>query len=149
MTPSAAVEEAGGFCEDVVATEDYDLWIRIVEQGYRVVANRRPLVVYRLGRDAISADVLRVARGLQLTYMRALERENLTPRQRRIARRSLRLSRGQEKLEVLRAERRRGGRPLLQFVRSFPTLALVTAENPRTWPVLARKLVRLNPPLSR
>jgi glycosyltransferase involved in cell wall biosynthesis len=44
----AIVEEVGRFATDLVGTEDYDLWLKIVERGYRVVANRRPLAVYRL-----------------------------------------------------------------------------------------------------
>ncbi|MDP9223545.1 MAG: glycosyltransferase family 2 protein, partial [Actinomycetota bacterium] len=43
LSPRAVVEEAGCFTPATFGTADYDLWLRIVERGYRVVANRRPL----------------------------------------------------------------------------------------------------------
>ena len=39
LAPRAVVDEAGGFCTEIVGTEDYDLWVRILELGYQVVAS--------------------------------------------------------------------------------------------------------------
>jgi teichuronic acid biosynthesis glycosyltransferase TuaG len=148
LSPRAVVDEAGGFSPEVVGTEDHDLWLRIVELGYRVVSSREPLAIYRLGAESVSTDLGRMARALQLTYRRALERGNLTPRQRRIARRQLRLQRALEELDLIKAERRGGGRPYARLARDLPGFVLVAAEHPNRWLDAIRILVGRGSPLS-
>jgi glycosyltransferase involved in cell wall biosynthesis len=143
LVPRSALDDVGGFCEEIFGTEDYDLWIRIVEQGYALVANREPLAVYRLAGESVSADAGRMARALLITYRRALDRQRLNPRQRRIVRRNLRLQRLVEKLSALRASRRGGTRvPLGQLVRTLPLVLAVAAENPRRWFPVVRRVVQ-------
>jgi glycosyltransferase involved in cell wall biosynthesis len=133
VAPRAVVAEAGGFCPDIVGTEDYDLWLRILELGYRVVATREPIAVYRLGAPSVSGSLGRMSRAWQLTYRRALERGNLTPRQRRIAQRQLRLQRALEEFDAIRTARRDGRRAYARLARDAPLFGLVAAENPNRW----------------
>jgi glycosyltransferase involved in cell wall biosynthesis len=141
LVPRAIVEELGGFCDEIFGTEDHDLWLRIVECGYRVVANREPLAVYRLGTASVSAGLGRMARALQTTYRRALDRGNLTPRQRRIARRELRMSRALEQVDAIRTELRGGRRPYRRTTHALPLLLRVAVEHPNSWRGVGRRLV--------
>jgi teichuronic acid biosynthesis glycosyltransferase TuaG len=133
LSPRSIVEEAGCFFPAALATADYDLWLRIVERGYRVVANRRPLAVYRLTPGAISTRLDEGATALRLTYRRALERGNLTRRQRRIARRQMRFSRALETKASLVAKRREGRLRYSDVARAVPLLLLVKLEHPNQW----------------
>ena len=91
MAARAVVQEVGGFSPETWGTEDHDLWIRIVERGYRVVINPRPLASYRVGTGAsVTANLEGMARTNQATYRLALERGNLDPKQQTLARRHLR-----------------------------------------------------------
>lgn len=148
LSPRAVVDDAGGFCPELFGTEDYDLWLRLVELGYAVVAGREALTVYRLRTASVSANLARMARSLQLTYRRALDRGRLTPRQRRIALRQLRLQRALEQVGLLRSERRAGGRPLARLLRHVPLFIRVAAENPDRWQVAVRALAGRGSPLS-
>jgi hypothetical protein len=142
------VDEAGGFCPEIFGTEDYDLWLRILELGYPAVALREALTVYRLRSASVSANLPRMARSLQLTYRRALERGTLTPRQERIARRQLRLQRALEQVGELMSERRAGQRPVSRLVRNVPLFLRVAAENPDRWLATVRVLAGRGSPLS-
>ena len=84
------MDEVGGFCPELIRAQDFDLWIRIVEAGYRIVATREVLAVRRLHRQSWSSNLPAMARCGQLTYRRALERGHLSRREERIARRELR-----------------------------------------------------------
>ena len=132
MVPRAVVNEVGGFSTECFGTEDHDLWIRIVERGYRVVTNPTPLAVYRLGaHDSVSSSLLGMARTTQATYRRALERGNLTPEQERVARCKLRFNRA---VEVVVAARTDAGRlDWGRLARSFPLLLSVAVRDPRSW----------------
>jgi teichuronic acid biosynthesis glycosyltransferase TuaG len=136
LAPRRAVEEVGGFCADLSGTADYDLWIRIVEAGYKVLATREPLAVYRIGSPSLSSDARAMARDMQQTYRRALERGNLPPRERRIARRELRR---QDLVERIASA---DGLSYRQALRALPLLLLVIAEHPRAWPSLPRMIAR-------
>lgn len=58
------IAEVGGFdaARDLVAVEDYDLWLRLIERGARVVKIALPLVDYRRLPGSLSAHKLRMAR---------------------------------------------------------------------------------------
>ena len=103
------------------------------QRGYRVVANRRPLAIYRLTPGAVSARLDEGARALRSTYRRALERGNLSWRQRRIARRKLRFSRALEKKASLVGKRREGRLHYADVGRALPLLLLVKLEHPNQW----------------
>jgi teichuronic acid biosynthesis glycosyltransferase TuaG len=136
VTPRAVFDHAGGFCTDLLAVEDHDLWIRILELGYRVVASRQALAVYRVGATSVSADFARMARNEELVYRRALDRGRLPPAETRIARRELR--RRQAIGRITGAE----GVSYWKALRAFPLLLRVAAENPRRWRSLPRLLSR-------
>jgi len=148
LSTRGLVDEAGGFCPELFGTEDYDLWLRIVERGYRIVARREALTVYRLRPASVSANLARMARSLQLTYLRALERDRLTPRQRRIALRQLRLQRALEQVGLMRSDRRAGRLPLARLFRALPLFVRVAVENPDRWLTTVRVLAGRGSPLS-
>jgi glycosyltransferase involved in cell wall biosynthesis len=134
LAPRAVFDEAGGYCPEIFGAEDYDLWVRILELGYSVAATREPLAVYRLSRGSVSTRPDSMARAVQMVYRRALERGKLTPHERRIAQRELRLRRAIERIATP------NGISLLRVLRTLPLLARVLLEHPRRWPLYARML---------
>jgi glycosyltransferase involved in cell wall biosynthesis len=129
MSPRAVVEEVGRFSTECFGSEDHDMWLRIVEAGYRCVATREPLAIYRLSKGSISASALGMARTDEATYRRALARGRLNRRERWIARRALLVARSARRLEE-------GDRLLT----ALPLFAATAAVNPRRWPRWARLL---------
>ena len=148
LTRRALVDEVGGFSLELFGTEDYDLWLRIIEAGYAVVSTREPLYVYRLRAGSVSASLPRMSRSLQATYRRALERGALTPRERRIAERQLRLQRALEQVGLALSERREGRSSLARVARHVPLFIRVAVENPDRWASAVRTLVGRGSPLS-
>jgi teichuronic acid biosynthesis glycosyltransferase TuaG len=136
LSPRAAVEAAGGFQPGIFGAEDWDMWLKIVELGYAVVANRSVLAVYRVTGGSVSSNPASMARAKQLVYRGALERGNLTPREHRVARRELRLQRAVEQMASAKG---------LSIGRALPLVALAVAEHPRRWPSYVRSLVRGKP----
>ena len=118
----------GGYAEDLVHGEDFDLWLRMAAAGDRIAVNPEALAVYRLRADGLTADTQRISAATAEVYRRALERGGLTARQRRLARRQRRLHR-------LNAERAAGTAGRLRT-------ALVAAEHPERWTAWLRRGVR-------
>jgi teichuronic acid biosynthesis glycosyltransferase TuaG len=135
VSPRAVVEKAGGFCPEIFGAEDRDLWLRIIELGYRVLANRSLLAVYRSTPGSVSSNPASMARAVQTFYRRALERGNLTAHERRIARRELRLQRAVERIAST------NGISVGRALRSLPLVVLVAAEHPNRWPAYARAVI--------
>jgi len=54
----------GGFDETMRCNEDYDFWLRAATAGFRFVRNDQPLGHYRRRDDSLSADELRMLRGI-------------------------------------------------------------------------------------
>ena len=126
----AVYDEVGGLDGGLLGTDDHDLWLRIAEHGYRIHQVRRPLARYRLRDSSLSADRSAMAAAAGAVFRRALERGRLDPRQRRMARRALRIQDAMGRCEALAAEYRRTGRPpALMAVRSLPVLTLAALEN--------------------
>ena len=143
LVPRAAFEEAGGFSTECFGTEDRDLWIRLLELGYRAVFNPKPLAVYRLDEGSVSADTASMARNMQTVYRRALERGRLSGRERRVARRELRLLQLIEEVVEIEQQRASSGRlPLGKVLRAAPRAAVVAVTNPQRWGRVAGRLLR-------
>jgi glycosyltransferase involved in cell wall biosynthesis len=134
LVPAAIGEAVGWFDPELFGTEDYGLWIKILETGHRAVLNEEVLAVYRRGPGAISSNLARQAAHNRRAYELALGRGRLTPGQRRIARRGIRYSRAMEQVALLRFARAQPWRSRLASPRSLPTLAWVALSNPRMWP---------------
>jgi GT2 family glycosyltransferase len=62
-------EAAGGFDESLPGAEDFDLWIRILEQGWRVAQVPEPLAIYRRRPGSLSS----ATRQLRLSTARVYE----------------------------------------------------------------------------
>lgn len=139
LAPRGVVEKTGRFATGLHGLEDYDLWLRIVERGYRVVVNPRVLATYRLTPGSMSSHTSRMAIGTQRVYERALARGRLTRRQQRIARRQIRLYRLVETIAA--PANGRGGRDWNNSIRTFGLRLLVFVENPGRWCELARRLL--------
>jgi glycosyltransferase involved in cell wall biosynthesis len=135
IVPRALIERLGRFATDCLGTEDYDMWLRIVEAGYSVIATREPLVVYRIADSAFSANVAGMARATQTTYRHALERGRLDARQRAIARRESRMQELVELWEEIAGVRKTSRRVRWDLVaRAAPLGARVILERPTQWP---------------
>lgn len=57
-----AVERAGGIARDAPAAEDYDLWLRLLADGERLVVAPDAVVAYRRHPAAMSGDLALLAR---------------------------------------------------------------------------------------
>jgi len=64
MCRRSLINAAGGFdpLKGLVAVEDYDLWLRLIERGAHVVKARAPLVDYRRLPGSLSASKLKLVR---------------------------------------------------------------------------------------
>jgi hypothetical protein len=143
----ALVNELGGFCPQLFGTEDYDLWLMILERGYHVQVSPDALAVYRIRPASVPGNLVRMTRSFQLTYERALERGALTPRQQRIAHRHRRLQQALEQVALIGVEWRAGGRALRLLVGGVPLFLRVAVENPDRWLPTMRILVGRGSPL--
>ncbi|HLL92495.1 MAG TPA: glycosyltransferase [Solirubrobacteraceae bacterium] len=134
IAPRAVIEQLGGFATDCLGTEDFDMWLRILESGRTVVAAREPLALYRIGDTAISANVAVMARAAQVAYGHALTRGRLDARQRAIAYRQLRLHRFVELWEETARLHGESGRvPWALIARALPLGMRVVFERPGRW----------------
>lgn len=132
LIPRAALERVGLFATDLRSCEDLDLWIRLVEAGYRVISTREPLAVYRLSAGQLSAQPVKMAQARQAVYRRAIARGRLSARQRHAAERAIRRERAIATAASLAADvrERRLPRPRPS---ELALLARVIAENPTRW----------------
>ena len=63
-------QKIGGFDESFRSNEDYDFWIRAAVAGFRFVRNDRPAGYYRRRDDSLSADELRMLKGILRVYVK-------------------------------------------------------------------------------
>jgi glycosyltransferase involved in cell wall biosynthesis len=133
MIPRAALDDVGLFDPDLRSCEDLDLWLRLVEAGYRVISTREPLVVYRLSPGQLSAKPVAMAQAREAVYRRALDRGALTAPQRRAAERAIRRERAAGAAASIAGELREHRMPSAQTLSSVPLMARVLVENPSRW----------------
>jgi teichuronic acid biosynthesis glycosyltransferase TuaG len=140
-----ASDEVGGFSPECVvrdgspnryaASDDYDLWLRIMEAGYEVAVTREPLAFYRLDPNGRSRNTGLIAEAAIVLYRRALARGSLTARQRRVARKRLRhwhAVRERERVTDALAERRRLAASALAL-RAAPSGLIAFLQSPGRW----------------
>jgi glycosyltransferase involved in cell wall biosynthesis len=77
-------ETIGGFDESLRTNEDYDFWIRAAAAGFRFARNDRPLGYYRRRDGSLSANDLRMIRGILRVYEKARRALEGRPRERAI-----------------------------------------------------------------
>jgi glycosyltransferase involved in cell wall biosynthesis len=125
----ARVMAAGAFDARLRSVEDLDLWLRLLEDGGRIVYQREPLAVYRLSEGALSKDVVTMTRSMQAVLERALARDRLPASARAGAEAALRTQRAAEQVALARREN-----PLhaaTRLARSAPLLSRVLADRLR------------------
>ncbi len=141
-----AYDEVGGFAAETAGSDDYDLWLRMIEAGYAVLAVREPLAVYRYHPGGLSRDRVLMSEAKLVVYRRALGRGFLTDRQRRIVKRRMRHFRAVRAQALLReaATARRPLRSVSAAARAAPLAVVAFVEQPGEWlRALARLLRRL------
>jgi glycosyltransferase involved in cell wall biosynthesis len=74
----SAIREAGMFDESLRSCEDFDLWLRIVKQGGRIVYHRQVLALYRRHQGSLSSDRVWMLRHL-LAVFEKWAQTNRTP----------------------------------------------------------------------
>jgi glycosyltransferase involved in cell wall biosynthesis len=132
LVPAAVGQEVGWFDEELFGTEDFGLWLKILEHGYEAIGNPEPLAVYRRTPGSISSDIARQGVNNRRAYELALARGALTSRQRRIAKRAIRYNRAMEAVAEVRFGRP-DARSVVRLAAHIPLLLYVAATNPRWW----------------
>ncbi len=134
LVPSAVGADVGWFDPELFGTEDYGLWIKILQAGYRAVLNEEVLAVYRRTAGSVSSNIASQGLNNRRAYTLALRRGSLTARQRRIARRAIRYNRAMEEVALLRFSGAGRGWAIVRRLHRLPSLAWVALTNPRMWP---------------
>jgi teichuronic acid biosynthesis glycosyltransferase TuaG len=134
LVPWSVGEAVGWFDPELFGTEDYGLWIKILEHGYRGVRNYEPLAVYRRSAGTVSSNIASQGVNNRRAYSLALRRGNLTPKQARIARSGIRYNRAMEEVARARFAGGGAGHVALRLSRLLPLLAWVALANVRMWP---------------
>jgi glycosyltransferase involved in cell wall biosynthesis len=141
----AAFDDVGGeFAPECRGSDDYDLWLRMLEVGYEAIAVPEPLVVYRDHPGSYSRDRVSRADGILAAYGRLLGRGALTRRQRRMVWHQIlhyRASRSWELLyqAVMRGDRRTAVRLGL---RAAPLAMVAFLQQPARWSDWTKLLLR-------
>jgi teichuronic acid biosynthesis glycosyltransferase TuaG len=141
LVPMLVGAEVGWFDAELFGTEDFGLWIKIFERGYRAVRNDVPLMIYRRTAGTVSSNLARQALNNRLAYELALARGRLNREQARIARHQIRYNRAMEEIAMARFSPGGMRRFLLRLPRILPSLAWVAIANYRMWPEWFRLLI--------
>jgi glycosyltransferase involved in cell wall biosynthesis len=80
----SAIREAGMFDESIRSCEDFDLWVRIMKSGGRIVYHRRPLVLYRRHEGSLSSDRVWMTRNLLAVFEKCAATFELTTSERKV-----------------------------------------------------------------
>jgi glycosyltransferase involved in cell wall biosynthesis len=132
LVPAEVGASVGWFDEELFGTEDFGLWLKILERGYEAVRNPEALAVYRRRAGTVSSNIASQGVNNRRAYELALERGALTARQRRIARRAIRYNRAMEAIARLRFTPR-SRESLTEALPLLPLIAWVMITNPRWW----------------
>jgi GT2 family glycosyltransferase len=92
------IRDAGGFDETLRSCEDFDLWLRIVKKGGRIVYHRHRLVLYRRHEGSLSSDRVWMTRHLITVFEKSANTLNLTPAETEILNEQLTASRAMLRL---------------------------------------------------
>ena len=128
-------DAVGGFDPGCLASDDFDLWMRLLEAGWEVETLPEALVTWRLHPGSQSRDQRRMSEGAVAAYTRAIERGALSPAQCRAARRRVRHHRAL----LARArvhDARASGRPLAAAggaLRAAPYGVVAFVQAPSRW----------------
>ena len=57
LAPKSLLLKVGGYDESLRSCEDYDLWLRLIEEGSTLIRLRLPLYYYRFNPDGLSKNV--------------------------------------------------------------------------------------------
>ncbi|HJS95798.1 MAG TPA: glycosyltransferase family A protein [Solirubrobacteraceae bacterium] len=132
LVPTEIGHFVGWFDPELFGTEDFGLWLKILERGFEAILNPEPLAVYRRHTGTVSSNIARQGANNRRTYELALARGHLSARERRIARGAVRYNRAMEAVARARFAPCRP-RSLAQLVSMMPLLVWVVLTNPRWW----------------
>ena len=104
MLRRSAVERVGGFNASLSACEDYELWIRLLANGFMAVYVAGRLVIQRDRSGSMSKDVLNMLSNLRRVYEIAAAQPRVPEAAREIARR--RATAVEREIEALKRGRR-------------------------------------------
>lgn len=79
----SVIRDAGMFDESMRSCEDFDLWLRIVKNGGRIVYHRRPLALYRRHEGSLSSDRVWMLRNVLAVFEKCAANFQLTPAERK------------------------------------------------------------------
>jgi teichuronic acid biosynthesis glycosyltransferase TuaG len=134
LVPRFVGEAVGWFDPELFGTEDYGLWIKILERGWRGILNDESLAVYRRTAGTVSSNLAKQGVNNRRAYELALGRGNLNRRQTRIVRGAIRYNRAMEEVAIARFSTG-GARSLAaRLPRILPLLTWVALTNVRMWP---------------
>lgn len=105
----SAIKAAGMFDEDLRRCEDFDLWVRIVKNGGRIIYHRRVLALYRRHAGSLSSNRRPMIRSLLAVFEKCERTLNLTPAEREILNEQVELNRAMLRLFEGKQALRLGG----------------------------------------
>ena len=75
----SAIRDAGMFDESLRSCEDFDLWLRLVKHGGKILYHRRILALYRRHQGSLSSDRVWMLRHLLAVFEKWARTANLSP----------------------------------------------------------------------
>jgi glycosyltransferase involved in cell wall biosynthesis len=145
--PRSVLDEVGAFNEGRTASEDYDLWLRILAGGYRAVHMPGRHALYRLHAGQMSRDEANLKRnelaiynGLRIEDMPTEAHRELLLQRRRQAAQELRIAQGELRLAlaVRRVRYRLGAAKRRLGVGGYAWCSALPPELASTYPDLKR-----------
>ena len=133
LVPAEVGQSVGWFDPELFGTEDFGLWLKILERGFEAILNPEPLAVYRRHAGTVSSDIARQGANNRRTYELALARGHLnrTPTAHR-AREPFATTARWRRWRG-RASRRDAADRSAELIPMVPLLAWVAVTNPRWW----------------
>lgn len=134
----AVGETIGGFDETKATNEDYDFWLRAAHAGFRFLRNDTPLGQYRSHSDSLSANEVRMQRGILVVLREHRPRiadrpEESAVLERQIARFEIELLASEARLALETGDYRSAARHLDALGARRPTAALTIARRLARW----------------